>query len=123
MSRALNLRMMHSRYCRLTNKARNEKIPSMPKKHKPKHESLSVSQLLRQAIAVDARSSYELSQLSGVSPAQLSRFVREERTLRLPALDALARVLGLTLAPVQEPAEQAPAARPSKTTPRKQTKQ
>lgn len=41
---------------------------------------------------------YELAQQAGVTADMLSRFVREERTLRLDTASKLADVLGLVLA-------------------------
>lgn len=40
---------------------------------------------------------YELAQQAGISADMLSRFVRQERTLRLDTASKLADVLGLTL--------------------------
>lgn len=52
---------------------------------------------LREAIQNDSRSLNGLARVAKLSPIQLSRFVRGERGLTTPAVDALCEVLGLEL--------------------------
>jgi hypothetical protein len=52
---------------------------------------------LQDAILNDGRSQYALAKAAGLSPIQLGRFVRGERGLTTPAVDALCEVLGLEL--------------------------
>lgn len=52
---------------------------------------------LRQAISNSGMSLNGLARETGVHPAQLSRFLREERTLTLPAVSKLCAFLGLRL--------------------------
>jgi plasmid maintenance system antidote protein VapI len=59
--------------------------------------SKDIEQKLRDAIIKSKMSRYRISQLSGVSEAQLSLFVNGKRTLTLPAAAKLAKVLGLEL--------------------------
>lgn len=54
---------------------------------------------LQAAIERDGRSLRALARDAGVSPIQVSRFVRGERGLNSPAVDALCEALGLTLTP------------------------
>jgi len=56
---------------------------------------------LRQAVLDAGISRYQLADLSGVTEGQLSRFVRRERTLTLPAAAKVAVVLGLELRPAK----------------------
>ncbi len=56
-----------------------------------------VSDELRKAIADSGLSLMALAELSGVDEGRLSRFLREERTLTLPAVDSLCQVLRLQL--------------------------
>ena len=51
---------------------------------------------LRDAVKAHGNN-YELAQQAGISADMLSRFVRQERTLRLDTASKLADVLGLTL--------------------------
>jgi transcriptional regulator with XRE-family HTH domain len=53
---------------------------------------------LRQAIRESGRSLTQLANEAGLDSARLSRFMREDRTLTLPAASALCKVLGLRLA-------------------------
>jgi len=57
---------------------------------------------LRQAVLDAGISRYQLADLSGVTEGQLSRFVRRERTLTLPAAAKVAVVLGLELRPAKQ---------------------
>jgi plasmid maintenance system antidote protein VapI len=52
---------------------------------------------LRQAIASCGKSLNQLAKRTGVHQAQLSRFLRAERTLTLPAAARLCAYLGLQL--------------------------
>lgn len=54
---------------------------------------------LREAIERDGRSINALARDAGLSPIQLSRFIRGERGLTTPAVDSLCEALGLTLSP------------------------
>lgn len=54
---------------------------------------------LQKAIVADGRTLRALAEAAGLSAGILSRFTRRERTLTLPAADALADVLGLELRP------------------------
>lgn len=58
---------------------------------------------LRKAIEQDGRTMYALSRDAGLSPIQLSRFIRGERGLTTPAVDALCEALGLELRPKRKP--------------------
>ena len=59
--------------------------------------SKDIEEKLRKAIVKSKMSRYRISQLSGVSEAQLSLFVNGQRTLTLPVASKLAKVLGLEL--------------------------
>jgi plasmid maintenance system antidote protein VapI len=59
--------------------------------------SKDIEQELRELIIKSKMSRYKISQISGVSEAQLSLFVNKKRTLTLPAAAKLAKVLGLEL--------------------------
>lgn len=61
--------------------------------------SAKVSDVLRRAIFSSGLSQARLAELSCVDEGRLSRFLREERTLTLPAVDSLCRVLRLQLVP------------------------
>jgi transcriptional regulator with XRE-family HTH domain len=67
----------------------------MPKK--AKGTKLLISDAARQAIQSCGMSRYELSKLTGVDQAALSRFMSGERGLAVASLDLLAPVLGLQL--------------------------
>lgn len=54
---------------------------------------------LRGAIERDGRSINALARDAGLSPIQLSRFIRGERGLNTPAVDALCEALELELRP------------------------
>jgi hypothetical protein len=66
-----------------------------------------VEQLL-DAIRHSGRTLTQLSESSGVSLPQLSRFVRGQRTLTLPNADKICRALGLHLAGEGIAAEEKP---------------
>jgi DNA-binding phage protein len=57
-----------------------------------------VSQL-RKAVERDPRPVSRIAAKAGLSPIQLFRFVRGERGLTTPAVDALCKALGLELTP------------------------
>ena len=59
--------------------------------------SKDIEQKLREAIIKSKISRYKISQLSGVSEAQLSLFINKKRTLTLPVAAKLAKVLELDL--------------------------
>jgi len=54
---------------------------------------------LQKAIERDGRSLRALARDAGITAIQLSRFLRNERGLTTPAVDALCEALGLRLAP------------------------
>jgi transcriptional regulator with XRE-family HTH domain len=58
---------------------------------------LGLTDQIREAIRASGQSLNELSRLSGVHNAQLSRFMRGERGLSLAAADKVCGALGLTL--------------------------
>lgn len=58
---------------------------------------LDLADQLRQAIAGSGTSLNQLAKLTGVHQAQLSRFLRKERSLTLPAVCRLCAHLGLSL--------------------------
>ena len=67
-------------------------------------KSVSIADQLKQAILASGMSRYRISQLSGVSEGQLSRFVMNRddprhRTLTLESAARVAVVLGLQLSP------------------------
>jgi plasmid maintenance system antidote protein VapI len=57
----------------------------------------ALSEQLRQAIRDDGRTLGQLARATGVDTPRLSRFVRGQRRLTLPAVDAVAAALGLRL--------------------------
>ena len=61
--------------------------------------STKASDVLRRAILDSGLTLARLAELSGVDGGRLSRFLRRERSLTLPAADALCRVLRLRLVP------------------------
>jgi transcriptional regulator with XRE-family HTH domain len=67
---------------------------------------------LRDAIRNSGQSLSELSKTSGVDPGRLSRFMRGERTLTLPAVEAICRTLRLRLTPEGGPGIAGDAPRP-----------
>lgn len=64
--------------------------------------SMGVVSELRKAIERDERTTYALARDAGLSPIQLSRFIRGERGLTTPAVDALCETLGLELRPKRQ---------------------
>lgn len=54
---------------------------------------------LREAIKRDGRSVHALALDAGLSPIQVWRFIRDERGLTTPAVNALCDTLGLELRP------------------------
>jgi transcriptional regulator with XRE-family HTH domain len=67
-------------------------------KKKKTEEAPGLVEQLREAIRKSGRSLYQLGKDSGVGSDQLSRFMRGERTLTLPAAEKLCRALDLELA-------------------------
>ena len=63
---------------------------------------MGITKELQDAILNEGRSQYALAKAAGLSPIQLGRFIRGERGLTTPAVDALCEVLGLTLAPKRQ---------------------
>ena len=63
----------------------------------PKKKHASIERQLRQAIAKSGMSLNQLAKETGVHQAQLSRFMRSERTLTLSAAAKLCAFLGLQL--------------------------
>lgn len=59
--------------------------------------SKNIEQKLLRAILKSKMTRYRISQLSGVTEAQLSLFVNGKRTLTLPVAAKIAEVLGLEL--------------------------
>ena len=53
--------------------------------------------ILRQAIQESGLSLYALSHLSGISDAQLSRFMNGKRTLTIPTAEKIAEHIGVEL--------------------------
>jgi len=62
---------------------------------------MSIVKTLRQAIKRDGRSLRALAREAGISPIQLTRFLRGERGLVTDTMDALCAVLALELKPKQ----------------------
>ena len=56
----------------------------------------------------------QLEKVSGVGRDQLSRFLRGERSLTLPAVEKLCEALGLELSKIEQPAPQKAAGRKKK---------
>lgn len=57
----------------------------------------SIADQLRDAIERSQMTHYALGKLSGVTPEQIDRFMRQERDLRLETAAKLARALGMRL--------------------------
>jgi transcriptional regulator with XRE-family HTH domain len=70
---------------------------------KKKREQADLVEQLKEAIQQSGRTLLKLSEDSGVSAGQLSRFVRGVRTLTLPAASRVCRALGLHLAGGDKP--------------------
>lgn len=77
-----------------------------------------IERQLRDAILSSGRSLNQLGQAAGVNDAQLSRFMRGERTLTLETVGRLCQVLGLRFCPTED-AGQAEAEAPPVRSPRK----
>ena len=60
-------------------------------------DSQNLDEILRQAAKADERSQAQIARESGLTPAQLSRFLAGKRGLMLSAAGRLAQVVGLTL--------------------------
>ena len=60
-------------------------------------KAMAMSDVVRQAIEASGLSLAELERRAGLSPAQLSRFVRGERTITLESVEKLAEVLRLRM--------------------------
>ena len=60
-------------------------------------DSPTVSETLRAAMCDSGLSARELGRRAGVNHGVLSRFLKSERTMTLPLVDALAKALGLQL--------------------------
>lgn len=56
---------------------------------------MSIVAALRDAIRTDGRSLNALAELSGVDSGQISRFMRDERSLTLDSADKLIAALGM----------------------------
>jgi plasmid maintenance system antidote protein VapI len=63
----------------------------------PKKQPADLAEQLRRAIAGCGLSLNQLARATGVHQAQLSRFLRVERSLTLPAASRLCAFLGLRL--------------------------
>ena len=59
-----------------------------------------ITKTIQAAVAASTMKPVEIARRADVSPAQLSRFLRNERSLTLPAVERLCEVLGLELKPV-----------------------
>ena len=57
---------------------------------------------LKQAIEESGMSRYRIAKESGLTESQLSYFVRNKRSLTLPAAAKLAKALGLELTPTKK---------------------
>jgi plasmid maintenance system antidote protein VapI len=66
-------------------------------KRRPAQEASPLIGVLRDAIRDSGLSLREISKKTGVGDPQLSRFVRGERTLTLPAAEKLVEFFGLRL--------------------------
>lgn len=62
---------------------------------------MSISSDLRKAIEADKRTWCAIARDANMSPIQLTRFIRDERGLTTPTVDALCEALGLELRPKQ----------------------
>lgn len=58
----------------------------------------TISETLRDAIQRHESTPAEIARATGVDKGRLSRFIRGQRSLTLPAVDALAQYLDLVLA-------------------------
>jgi transcriptional regulator with XRE-family HTH domain len=62
----------------------------------------SMTQTLQEAIRSSGLPQMEIARLAGITSGQLSRFLRNERTLTLPVADKVCRVVGLELVPIKK---------------------
>lgn len=67
----------------------------MPRKPKP------IDTTLRAAVEKSGLTAYALSQIAGVTPQQIGRFVKGERDITLGTASKLAEALGFELVPVK----------------------
>jgi transcriptional regulator with XRE-family HTH domain len=65
----------------------------MPKKKTPQ----LFEEQLRSAIRESGKSAYRLAKESGVHSTQISRFIKADRSLDMPAINSLCEVLNLKL--------------------------
>ncbi len=77
-------------------------------------ETTPIDEQLRAAITASGKSLNQLARESGVSDPQLSRFMREQRTLRLGAVVKLCKTLRLHLAPIPDAEQDKPATKKGK---------
>jgi transcriptional regulator with XRE-family HTH domain len=68
------------------------------------HDESPLTEELQRVILQSGMSLNQLGKVAGVSQAQLSRFVRGDRTLTLPAVDKLCSYFGLRLVRTEPPA-------------------
>jgi transcriptional regulator with XRE-family HTH domain len=66
---------------------------------KKKNKKVDFESQLKQALLTSGMSRYRISQISGLSNAQLSYFVNGKRSLSLSAASKLAETLGFELVP------------------------
>jgi transcriptional regulator with XRE-family HTH domain len=59
-----------------------------------------MTKVIQDTIRDSGLSVLEVARRAGITQGQLSRFMRDERTLTLPAAEKVCRVLGLELRPV-----------------------
>jgi transcriptional regulator with XRE-family HTH domain len=64
---------------------------------KEKRERLTLTEVIQEAIRGSGLSLNRLSEVAGVDPTQLSRFMRGMRTITLPIAEKLCEVLHLDL--------------------------
>lgn len=57
----------------------------------------TISDQLRAILQADGRTAYAIGQQAGVDPGVISRFMQEERSLRLETVNRIAAALCLTL--------------------------
>lgn len=64
--------------------------------------NIDIERQLRDAISGSGQSLNQLGEAAGVNDAQLSRFMRGQRTLTLETVGRLCRILGLQFCPADE---------------------
>jgi transcriptional regulator with XRE-family HTH domain len=74
----------------------------MPGKKREPEEARTVTQQLREQMRRSGLNLVQLSELSGVSAAQLSRFLNAKRGLNTDTVDRLCTALGLQLTKVRK---------------------